>query len=159
MEKRNLKNMIMLAAPPFAYAFLLFVSMAGFDNASDGFVNSGFAAFLALLFIITGLILVPVYLVYFVLWFYRTSIEMRKLGATVPNFVMYFIPLVNIYWYWVYAVAAEKITKGKLSSVLTFVLIFLIGIPIAPILIQYYFNQVEAKKKTVKTKKRISKKA
>jgi energy-coupling factor transporter transmembrane protein EcfT len=84
---------------------------------------------------------------------------MRKLGATVPNFVMYFIPLVNIYWYWVYAVAAEKITKGKLSSVLTFVLIFLIGIPIAPILIQYYFNQVEAKKKTVKTKKRISKKA
>lgn len=151
--------MILLAVAPFIYAFLLFVMMAAFDNATDNFLNSAFASFLVILFVIAGLILIPVYLVYFVLWFYRTSIEMRKLGATVPNFVMYFIPLVNIYWYWVYAVAAEKITKGKLSSVLTFVLIFLIGIPIAPILIQYYFNQVEAKKKTVKTKKRISKKA
>jgi hypothetical protein len=158
MEKRNLKNMILLAVAPFIYAFLLFVTMAAFDNATDNFLNSAFVSFLVILFVIAGLILVPVYLVYFILWFYRTALEMRRLGASVPNFILYFIPLANIYWFWVYSVGTEKVTKGKLTSVLSFVLLFLIGIPIAPVLIQYYFNQVDSKTKIAKAKKRVTKK-
>jgi hypothetical protein len=78
--------------------------------------------------------------IYGIVWAVKTKNEMNKLGAQIPTAWLIIIPLVNIWWMWKYSEGVEKVTGGKLSTVMAFVLWFLLGI-IGMMIIQYEFNK------------------
>jgi hypothetical protein len=78
---------------------------------------------------------------YFIYWFYTTTVELRQKGATVPFFLWFFIPFVNIWWTWKYSEAVESVTSNKLSGVLAFILLFIGGF-IGIYIVQHFFNQI-----------------
>jgi hypothetical protein len=61
-------------------------------------------------------------------WEIVTAREMRKQGANIPNAILIIIPIANYYWLWRYSSGVEKITNGKWSAGLVFILFFLTGI-------------------------------
>jgi hypothetical protein len=78
--------------------------------------------------------------IYGIVWSVKTKNEMNKLGAQIPTAWLLIIPLVNIWWMWKYSEGVEKVTGGKLSTVMAFVLWFLLGV-IGMMIIQYEFNK------------------
>ena len=81
--------------------------------------------------------------IYYIYWLVNSKIEMNRLGATIPTAWLLIIPFVNIYWLWCWSQGVEKTTRGALTAVPAFLLIWLIAIIGAPI-IQTYFNKVSA---------------
>jgi hypothetical protein len=79
--------------------------------------------------------------IYGIVWSVKTKNEMNKLGAQIPTAWLIIIPLVNIWWMWKYSEGVEKVTSGKLSTVMAFVLWFLLGV-IGMMIIQYEFNKM-----------------
>lgn len=56
--------------------------------------------------------------IYQIYWYFITKTEMNTLnakGVKVPFFLWFFIPLVNIWWFWRFAKAIEKTTKGAIG--------------------------------------------
>jgi hypothetical protein len=79
--------------------------------------------------------------IYGIIWSVKTKNEMNKLGAQIPTAWLIIIPVVNLWWMWKYSEGVEKITGGKLSAVMCFVVWWLLGI-IGMMIIQYEFNKV-----------------
>lgn len=79
--------------------------------------------------------------IYAIVWQVKTKGEMNKLGATIPTAWLLIVPFVNIWWMWKYCEGVEKVTGGKLSGVLAFILLWLLGI-IGMAIIQNEFNSV-----------------
>lgn len=79
--------------------------------------------------------------IYGLVWEVKTKNEMNALGADIPTAWLLIIPVANIYWLWKYCGGVEKVTGGKLSQILAFVLFFLLGI-IGAAIIQNEFNKV-----------------
>jgi hypothetical protein len=79
--------------------------------------------------------------IYGIVWSVKTKNEMNKLGAQIPTAWLIIIPFVNLWWMWKYSEGVEKVTGGKLSTVMCFVLWFLLGI-IGQMIIQYEFNKM-----------------
>lgn len=52
------------------------------------------------------------------------------------------MPIVNIWWVWKYSEGVEQYTNGKSSTVVSFILLILLGI-IGQAIIQASFNQVD----------------
>jgi hypothetical protein len=77
--------------------------------------------------------------IYGLVWQVKTKNEMNALGADIPTAWLLIIPFVNYYWLWKYSQGVEKVTNGKLSGVLAFVLLFLVGV-IGMAIIQNEFN-------------------
>lgn len=66
---------------------------------------------------------------------------MNRQGANIPSAWLIIIPLVNIWWLWKYCEGVEQVTNKKVSGVLSFVLLWLLGL-IGMAIIQHEFNQV-----------------
>jgi hypothetical protein len=77
-------------------------------------------------------------------WSVKTKTEMNSHGTNIPTAWIWLIPIVGqAWWYWKYSEGVEHITGGKLSTILTFVLLFVVG-PIGMAIIQDAFNKVTA---------------
>lgn len=75
-------------------------------------------------------------------WLVKTKGELNKLGATIPTAWIWLIPFVGtIWWYWKYSEGVEHVTGGKMSGVLSFILLMLIS-GVAPAIRQDAFNKV-----------------
>lgn len=79
--------------------------------------------------------------IYGLYWLVKTKGEMNSKGATIPTAWLIIVPLVNIWWYWKYSEGVEQVTGGKLSGVLAFILLFLLG-TIGAAIVQDSFNKV-----------------
>ncbi len=66
------------------------------------------------LFLITLLTIIT-FGIYQIYWYFITKTEMNVLNGKeykVPFFLWFFIPIINIWWFWRFAKAIEKSTKG-----------------------------------------------
>lgn len=74
-------------------------------------------------------------------WLVRTKTEMNNLGEKIPTAWIWLIPCVGtIWWMWKYSEGVEHVTNNKISGVLAFVLLFLLG-TIGEAILQNYFNE------------------
>jgi len=147
MQKRKIANLISIGAMQIVGFLFILPFMAAIDADEQVLENVLYGALIGFLILIATQI-------YFVYWYYKTSVEIRVKGYKIPIFILYFIPLANFYWLWKYSEGVDGVTKSKLQAVVVFLVNLLAGIPLAPIILQYYFNNVPTtKKKTAKTKK------
>lgn len=79
--------------------------------------------------------------IYGLYWEVKTKGEMNARGAAIPTAWLIIIPFVNIWWLWKYSEGVEKVTNGKMSTVIAFVLLFVLGY-IGAGVIQDSFNKV-----------------
>ena len=79
--------------------------------------------------------------IYAIFWYYWTKHEMVAKGADIPTMWLLLIPIVNIWWMWKYCQGVEKVTKGHMSGVVAFILIWLLNV-IGIAILQNEFNQV-----------------
>jgi CDP-diglyceride synthetase len=76
-------------------------------------------------------------------WLLPTKNEMnQKYNTGIPHGILLIVPIVNFWWLWKYATAANKVT-GKLSPGVGFVVFFIA--PLAGYLHQSAFNEQGAK--------------
>ncbi len=78
--------------------------------------------------------------IYSIVWMVKTKVEMVAKGADIPTCWLIIIPLVNLWWMWKYSEGVEKVTGGKTSGVLAFILLFFLGC-IGAAIIQDSFNK------------------
>ncbi len=78
--------------------------------------------------------------IYAIYWSVSTKIELNKRGATIPTAWLIIVPIVNIWWMWKYSEAVDSETNGALSTVIAFLLLFLLGV-IGMMIIQHEFNK------------------
>ncbi len=76
-------------------------------------------------------------------WSISTKNEMNRLGAQVPTAWLIIVPFISIYWFWKHSEAVEKITGGKVSAPLAFIVELFLGF-IGDIIIQIEFNKMAA---------------
>ncbi len=81
--------------------------------------------------------------IYGLVWEVKTKVEMKRLGADIPTAWLIIVPIINIYWLWKYSMGVEKVTNEKISGIMAFVLLILLG-PIGMAIIQNDFNNVAA---------------
>jgi len=79
--------------------------------------------------------------IYWLYWLVKTKGEMNSKGEKIPTAILIIIPIVNIYWFYLYSKAVNNVTKGELSTAVTFLLIWLISF-IGYAIIQDAFNSV-----------------
>ncbi len=88
-----------------------------------------------------GVVTIGIYSWY---WAVKTKGEMNKLGETVPTAWIWLIPIVgSVWWYWKYSEGVEHVTHEKISGILAFVVLYLLG-GIGQAIIQDSFNKIEA---------------
>jgi hypothetical protein len=75
-------------------------------------------------------------------WAVKTKGEMNKLGEDIPTAWIWLIPFVGgIWWLWKYSEGVEHVTREKLSGVLAFVVLILLG-HIGQAIVQNSFNKI-----------------
>lgn len=79
--------------------------------------------------------------IYYIYWLVKTKGEMNQQGAAIPTAWLIIIPFVNIWWMWKYSEGVEKVTGGKISTILAFLLILLLE-TIGAAIIQDGFNKI-----------------
>jgi membrane protease YdiL (CAAX protease family) len=95
--------------------------------------NRSIAAVILLPFVTFG--------IYTLYWHVSTKGELNERGATIPTAWLIIIPLVNIWWMWKYYEGAEKVTNGKVSGVLMFILALLVTSIISSAICQDAYNK------------------
>jgi hypothetical protein len=80
--------------------------------------------------------------IYYIVWAVKTKGEMVKCGADIPTAWLLIVPIASIYWVWKFAGGVEHVTRGKMSQVIAFILLFVLGI-IGVGIIQAELNKVE----------------
>lgn len=68
---------------------------------------------------------------YYIYWFFITKTEMNVINsrdAKVPFFLWFFVPIVNVWWFYRFCKAMEISTKGRLNKWLAFFAPVLIGV-------------------------------
>ena len=78
--------------------------------------------------------------IYFLYWMYKTKNELNELGANIPSFILYFIPIVNIYWLYRYTKGWVYVTK-KEDVIVYFILFYFLNI-FMPYLVQKSLNEI-----------------
>ena len=69
--------------------------------------------------------------IYQIYWYFITKTEMNVLNGKeykVPFFLWFFIPIINIWWFWRFAKAIEKSTKGNVGRWTAFFAPVVLGI-------------------------------
>jgi hypothetical protein len=83
--------------------------------------------------------------IYGIIWYIMTRDEMKSKGIETIHPLLVLIPFVGIfafmYFLWQYAAGVEKVTNGKYSQAIAFILLFLIGF-IGIGIIQAAYNEV-----------------
>lgn len=88
--------------------------------------------------VVLGLLTLFIYPLY---WAVKTTGEInRTYGTSVPTGWLYIVPFVQWWWMWKFGTGVEAATRGKLSQVITFILLFLIG-PIGMAIVQAKLNE------------------
>jgi len=77
--------------------------------------------------------------IYQLYWFFVTKCEMNDRGADIPTFILFFIPFANIWWFWKYSEGVARVTRGSLETVVSFLLLLLLGF-IGVAIVQATFN-------------------
>jgi hypothetical protein len=80
--------------------------------------------------------------IYALVWLVKTKGEMVKCGADIPTAWLLLVPIVSIYWSWKFAGGVEHVTRGKMSQVIAFILLFVLGL-IGMAIIQAELNKAE----------------
>ena|SRR3989338_2242627 len=80
--------------------------------------------------------------IYALYWYWQTKNEMNGLGANIPTFIMFFIPIVNFYWLWKYCEGYAKYVKKDESAGIIVLLAFLLFFPIGQYLVQTELNKM-----------------
>jgi hypothetical protein len=78
--------------------------------------------------------------IYYIYWFVVTKHEMVEQGADIPTAWLIIIPIANIWWQWKWSGGVDHVTRGRMSQVSSFILIFLLGI-IGMAIIQSSLNE------------------
>lgn len=79
--------------------------------------------------------------IYAIVWLVKTKNEANEFaGADVPTAWWLLVPFANIWWQWRWSGGIEKSTRGKLSQVIVFILLALLGI-IGMAIIQSKLNE------------------
>jgi len=86
--------------------------------------------------------------IYTIYWFVVTKNELNKQGAHIPTAWLIIIPFVSIWWLWKYSEGVEHATANKMSGVLAFILMWLLG-AIGCAIVQDSFNKSVAGTQTV----------
>jgi len=81
--------------------------------------------------------------IYALVWHVKTKGEMVSMGADIPTAWLLIVPIASIYWYWKWCQGVEKVTNGKLSAPVAFLLSLILGI-IGMAIIQSTFNSSAA---------------
>lgn len=66
--------------------------------------------------------------IYALVWEVKTKNELNRQGADIPTAWLLIVPLANLYWIWKYALGVEKVSNGKITAVLTLILMLLLSI-------------------------------
>ena len=80
--------------------------------------------------------------IYQIYWYFITKTEMNVVNgkaAKVPFFLWFFVPIINIWWFWRFAKAIEKITKGNVSRWSAFFAPIFLAV-LASLLLVYVFG-------------------
>lgn len=78
--------------------------------------------------------------VYAIYWIVKTKEEMNQRGADIPTAWLIIVPFVNIWWLWKYSEGVEKVTNAQLSTVISFILLFVLDV-VGMAVIQNSFNK------------------
>jgi hypothetical protein len=81
--------------------------------------------------------------IYAIVWFVKTKNEMVKQGADIPTAWLLIVPIASIYWMWKWAGGVEHVTQGKSTQVISFILVFVLGL-IGMAIVQDGFNKAPA---------------
>lgn len=92
---------------------------------------------IAALFVLT----IVTFGIYGIVWFVPTKEEMNAQGADIPTAWLLIVPVVGLYWMWRYSAGVEKVTEGKTSQVISFILLAVLGL-IGMAIIQDGLNKV-----------------
>lgn len=77
-------------------------------------------------------------------WAVKTKGEMNSMGEKIPTAWIWLIPIIGfVWWNWEYSKGVEHVTNEKISSILAFVVMWLLG-SIGQAIIQDSFNKVSA---------------
>jgi len=78
---------------------------------------------------------------YAIYWWYSTKQEVNSVGGTTPTFFLFFIPFINIYWFYKYSANfAKYIAKDENSDVMYFLLVMLLPF-LNMLILQYKLNE------------------
>lgn len=66
--------------------------------------------------------------IYWIVWQFKTTGELNGKGADIPTTWLIFIPFANLWWAWKYSEGVEKVTGGKITAVLTLILLLLLSV-------------------------------
>jgi hypothetical protein len=95
---------------------------------------------------VVAVLLLPFITLGFYSWYWavKTKGEMNAMGEKIPTAWIWLIPIIGfIWWYWEYSKGVEHVTKEKMSGVLAFILMWLLGF-IGQAIIQDSFNNIGA---------------
>ncbi len=79
--------------------------------------------------------------IYSLYWMVKTKGEMNEKGSKIPTAWLIIVPFVNIWWMWKYGEGVGEVTNEKMSGVIAFILMLLLG-NIGQAIIQDSFNKV-----------------
>ena len=84
------------------------------------------------------------FVAYMAYWLVQTKAELKARGATeIPSTWLFIVPVAHIYYIYKYAEGAEKVTKGKVSLILVFLLyLFTTPFIVMPIC-QNHYNKTD----------------
>lgn len=80
--------------------------------------------------------------IYAIYWQVKTKGELNSKGTNIPTAWLIIIPFVNIWWLWKYSEGVEQVTGEKMSAVLAFILLWLLG-SIGAAIVQNTYNQLD----------------
>ncbi len=78
--------------------------------------------------------------IYSLVWFVKTKNEMVKQGADIPTAWLLIVPIAGIYWLWMWCGGVEKVTNGKQTQTIAFILVALLSL-IGVAILQDSFNK------------------
>ncbi len=78
--------------------------------------------------------------IYAFIWHVKTKGELTRLGADIPTSWLLIVPFANLYWIWKYSEGVDKVTGGKVSTVMALLLLLLLSIVGIAILQDKYNN-------------------
>ena len=79
--------------------------------------------------------------IYGIYWQVVTKLEMVNEGADIPTAWLLIIPIANIWWLWKWSGGVEHVTRGKMTQVISFILMFVLGI-VGAAIVQATLNEV-----------------
>lgn len=79
--------------------------------------------------------------IYSLYWLVRTKTEMNSCGAEIPTAWLLLIPFADIWWGWKFGEGVARVTRGRMSTGVAFLLICFLG-NIGAMIIQSELNKV-----------------